>query len=91
MKELGRGTAYNTHNITSLIRTPQVCIRHLADGRSLHGGTHTHTHTRTYTHVFSYLSLTFQKNIKMFGYLSLGDQLIFCNFKENRQNCSDGV
>ena len=48
MKELGRGTAYNTHNITSLIRTPQVCIRHLADGRSLHGRrvyTHTHTHT----------------------------------------------
>ena len=38
MKELGRGTAYNTHNITSLIRTPQACIRHLADGRSLHGG-----------------------------------------------------
>ena len=27
----------NTHNITSLIRTPQVCISHFADGRSLHG------------------------------------------------------
>ena len=38
MKELGRGTAYNTHNTTSLIRTPQVCIRRLADGRSLHDG-----------------------------------------------------
>ena len=42
MKELGRGTAYNTHNITSLIRTLQACIRHLAD-------THTHTHTHTHT------------------------------------------
>ena len=37
IKELSGGTAYNTHNITSLIRTPQACIRHLADGRSLHG------------------------------------------------------
>ena len=45
MKELGRGTAYNTHNTTSLIRTPQACIRHLADGRSLHGGrVYTHAH-----------------------------------------------
>ena len=53
MKELGRGTAYNIHNATSLILTPQVCVRHLADGRSLHGGrayTHIHTHTHTHTH-----------------------------------------
>ena len=57
MKELGRSTSDNTHNTTSLIRTlHQVCIRHLADRRSLHGGrvhTHTHTHThhaRAYTH-----------------------------------------
>ena len=41
MKELDRGTSNNTHNIASLIRTPQVCIRHLADG-------HTHTHTQTH-------------------------------------------
>ena len=47
MKELGRGTAYNTHNITSLTRTPQAYIRHLADGRSLHGRrVQTHTHTQ---------------------------------------------
>ena len=37
MKELGSGTAYNTHNTTSLIRTSQACMRHLADGRSLNG------------------------------------------------------
>ena len=36
--ELGKGTSYNTHNTTSLNRTPQVCIRHLADGRNLHSG-----------------------------------------------------
>ena len=31
--------------IKSLIRTPQVYLRHPADGRSLHGGTvYTHTH-----------------------------------------------
>ena len=56
MKELGRGRAYNTHNITLLIRTPQACIRHLPGGRSLHSGrvhthTYTHTHTHTHTHV----------------------------------------
>ena len=56
MKELDRGTAYNTHNITSLTCTPQAYIRHLADGRSLHGRrvqTHTHTHTHN-----GYLDLT---------------------------------
>ena len=52
IKELGRSTWNDTHNITSLISTPQVCIRHLADGTGLHGGrvqTHTHTYTNTYT------------------------------------------
>ena len=55
-KELGRGTAYNTHNISSLIRTSQVCIRHFVDGRSLHSG-RVHTHTRT--HASSKLSCKF--------------------------------
>ena len=53
MKELGRSTGDDTHNITLLICTLQKCLRHLADGRSLHGGrvenTHTHTHTNTHT------------------------------------------
>ena len=38
MKELGRSTWNDILNITSLIHTPQLCPRHLADGRSLHGG-----------------------------------------------------
>ena len=57
MKEFVRSSGNNTHNISSLIRTPQVCHRRLPVGRSLHGGrvwihthTHTHTHTRTHTH-----------------------------------------
>ena len=59
----GEGTwqrhSYNTHNITSLTLTPQACIRHLADGRSLHDGrvhihTHTHTHTHTCTHTHTH-------------------------------------
>ena len=69
MKELGRGTAYNTHNTTSLFRTPQVFIKHLADGRSLRWksiNTHTHTHrqtdTHTHTHTSSKLSCKF--NVK---------------------------
>ena len=43
MKELGRTTWNDTHNITPLSRTPRVCHRRLAVGRSLHGG-------RIYTH-----------------------------------------
>ena len=46
MKELGRNTSINTHNITSLIRTPQVRHRHLAVGRSLQYK-HTYTHTQS--------------------------------------------
>ena len=38
MKEIDRSTWNDAHNITSLIRTPQVCLRHLADGRTLQGG-----------------------------------------------------
>ena len=37
MKELGRNTWKNTHNTRSLIRTPKVCLTHLANRRSLYG------------------------------------------------------
>ena len=45
MKELGRSSSNNTHNIPSLIHTPQVYHRRLAVGRSPHGG-RVYTHTR---------------------------------------------
>ena len=57
IKELGRSTWNDTHNITSLISTPQVCIRHLADGTGLHGGrvqTHTHIHKHVHTKYTKY-------------------------------------
>ena len=31
MKDLGRSTCNDTQNITALIRTPQVCLRYLAE------------------------------------------------------------
>ena len=37
MKKPGRITWNDTHNTESLIRTPQACLRHPADIRSLHG------------------------------------------------------
>ena len=37
MMELGRKTQINIHNTRSLIRTHQVSLRDLSDGRSLHG------------------------------------------------------
>ena len=46
MKELGSGTAYNTHNTTSLIRT----LKHVSDilqteeAFTVNEYTHTHTH-----------------------------------------------
>ena len=38
MMELGISTQINIHNTRSLIFIPQVCLRQLADGISLHGG-----------------------------------------------------
>ena len=62
MKELGRITWNDTYNITSLIRTPHVYLRHLGDGRSLHGWrlqTHTHTYTpHTQTHTVGAINTT---------------------------------
>ena len=58
MRELCSGTAYNTHNITSLIRT----LKYVSDilqteeaftveeYKHTHAHAHTHTHTHTYTH-----------------------------------------
>ena len=55
MKELGRGTAYNTHNITSLIRT----LKHVSDILqteevfTVEEYKHTHTHTHTHSSAFA--------------------------------------
>ena len=82
MKELGRSTAYDTHNTTSLIRTPQVSIRHLADGRSLPGGrvythTHTHTHTHTQRHTHTHIqSLTFKSLLNYTAHSALKTELL---------------
>ena len=49
MKELGSGTAYNTHNTTSMIRT----LKHVSDilqteeAFTVKEYTHTHTHTES--------------------------------------------
>ena len=52
MRELGSGTAYNTHNITSLIRTLKYVsdILQTEEAFTVEEYKHTHTHTHTYTH-----------------------------------------
>ena len=60
MKELGRGTTNNAFNITSLIRTPQECIRHPADGRNLHSG-RVYIHTHTHTHIHTSMAVTLHR------------------------------
>ena len=76
MKKLGRSTQINIHNTRSLIRTPKVCLKHLAEGKSLHGGTHTHTHThthtRTHTHTHTHIHLVsyYPVNCKLIEKLS---------------------
>ena len=62
MKELGRSTQINIHNTRSLIRTSQVYLRHLAVGRSLHGGRYKHTHTHTHTHAHAPHTYTWPPN-----------------------------
>ena len=50
LKEFGRGAAYNTHNITSLIRT----LKHVSDilqtGEAFTVEEYKHTHKHTHTH-----------------------------------------
>ena len=56
MKELGRSNQQNIHYTRSLVRAPQVCLRHFAHWRSFHGGTiHTHKYTHTHTHTHTYI------------------------------------
>ena len=46
MKELGSGTAYNTHNTTSLIRTLKYVSDILQTEEAFTVKEYTHTHTR---------------------------------------------
>ena len=48
MKELGSGTAYNTHNTTSLIRTLKYVSDVLQTEEALTVKGYKHTHTRTH-------------------------------------------
>ena len=70
MKELGSGTAYNTHNTTSLIRTLKYVsdILQTEEALTMEEYKHTHTHTHTHTHRTSalldeiiYLIVVFKK------------------------------
>ena len=45
MKELGSGTTYNTHNTTSLIRTPKYVPDILQTEEAFTVKEYTHTHT----------------------------------------------
>ena len=47
MKELGRGTTYNTHNITSLIRT----LKHVSDILQTEEAFTVEEYTQTHTHI----------------------------------------
>ena len=60
MKELGRNAQQNIHNTRSLIHAPQVCLRHLADGRNLQGGKiYTYTEGRSIHKTGEILSFVF--------------------------------
>ena len=64
MKKLGRNTQINIRNTRSLIRTSQVCLQHLAVGRThthTHIHTHTHTHTHTHAHTHTHTSNKFHR------------------------------
>ena len=52
MKELGRSTWNNTHNMTLLIRTHQEILQ-LEEASMVEEYKHTHTHTYTYTHTYT--------------------------------------
>ena len=73
MKELGSGTAYNTHNTTLLIRTLKYvsCILQTEEAFTVEEYKHAYTHTHTHTHThylqlpsFSYFPTSNTKNKK---------------------------
>ena len=53
-KKVGKSTWYNTHNIRSLIRTPQVCPRHRCKRKKPLWNTHKHKHTYTHAHTHAH-------------------------------------
>ena len=55
VRKLGSGTAYNTHNITSLIRTLKYVSDILQTEEAFTVEEYKHTHTHTHTH-FLYLN-----------------------------------
>ena len=67
MKELGSGTAYNTHNTTSLIRTLKYVSDILQTEEALTVKEYTHTHTHAGTSAFFYIHYcVLGMNIKIF-------------------------
>ena len=63
MRELGSGTAYNTHNIKSLIRT----LKHVSDilqtEEAFTVEEYTHTHTHTHTHTYRVVSIEVKEEL----------------------------
>ena len=73
MKGLSRSSQINIPNTRSLIRTPQVCVRHLAEGRSLHGGK---IYTNTYMCALPNADVIFQTVNATFFTCLLFDKLV---------------
>ena len=82
MKELGRGTAYNTHNITSLTRTPQDVsdILQTEEAFTVEEYTHTHTHTHAHDHSFLFTAYADDSTFFLKGMSSV--KMLFETFKE---------
>ena len=73
MKELGRSIQINTRNTRTLMRTPQVCLRQLAEAftvkeykhAQIHTQKHTHTHTHTHNHTHRHTNTRVLINTKL--------------------------
>ena len=84
-KEVGRSTWYNTHNIRSLIRTPQVCPRHRCKRKKplwnthKHKHTYTHAHTHAHKHTHTHTHIHTQQTLVIVGLLVLNLALYWNN------------
>ena len=77
MRKLGSGTTYNTHNITSMIRTLKYVSDILQTEEAFTVEEYKHTHTHTHTEELSLMTLKSDAKFK---------EKLTCGFKYDMRN-----
>ena len=82
MRELGSGTAYNTHNTTSLIRTLKYVSDILQTEEAFTVEEYKHTHTHTHTGETSFSSRFFFNISEIYANIKKPTKYYFRDLRE---------